>query len=85
LIYDYAYDAAGSITSGPIGLYAYSDAAHRHAVTQAGANQYSYDANGAVTARLEAGATYTHAYDLNRPGFCRDSFYWEATNAAAGA
>ena len=45
------YDALGNITSrSGIGAYAYGDPSHKHAVTQAGAYAYSYDANGNLVA-----------------------------------
>jgi len=42
-----AYNVLGNITSKTaVGSYTYGDLLHKHAVTQAGANAYSYDANG---------------------------------------
>jgi YD repeat-containing protein len=44
------YDAIGNvIDNSAIGVYEYTDAAHVHAVTQAGGNTYVYDANGNMT------------------------------------
>ncbi len=43
----YAYDVIGNITNkSDVGAYTYADPAHVHAVTQAGANSYTYDADG---------------------------------------
>ncbi|WP_238701871.1 RHS repeat domain-containing protein [Mariprofundus erugo] len=43
----YAYDAIGNITNkSDVGAYTYGDPKHVHAVTQAGGNTYTYDANG---------------------------------------
>ncbi|OYZ04743.1 MAG: hypothetical protein B7Y26_11320 [Hydrogenophilales bacterium 16-64-46] len=45
------YDALGNLTSKTgVGNYSYGDPAHKHAVTAAGSNSYSYDANGNLTA-----------------------------------
>jgi len=45
-----AYDALGNITSkSDVGSYAYGQNAGPHAVTSAGGNSYSYDANGNMT------------------------------------
>jgi RHS repeat-associated protein len=46
------YDAAGNVLhKSDVGDYAYRDAARPHAVTAAGGDTYSYDANGNVAAR----------------------------------
>ncbi|WPB74323.1 toxin TcdB middle/N-terminal domain-containing protein [Archangium violaceum] len=43
----FAYDALGNMTwNSQVGNYQYADGTHRHAATLAGANTYSYDANG---------------------------------------
>jgi RHS repeat-associated protein len=58
----YGYDAVGRITSrGGVGTYTYGDATHVHAVTAAGGNTYSYDANG----NMLAGAGRSLTYDLD--------------------
>ena len=65
------YDAAGDITSKTsatnpnenIGSYAYGNASHPHAVTAAGSNTYTWDANG--NAQTKNGLTFTWAsYNL---------------------
>ncbi len=47
--------------------YQYNDAAHKHAVTQAGANYFCYDANGNMTRRNATSSACTNgdalAYD----------------------
>jgi RHS repeat-associated protein len=66
----YGFDAGGRITArSDVGAYAYGDAAHAHAVTTAGSNTYSYDANG----NLLAGGGRTFTYNLDhRPA----TIYW---------
>ncbi|MBC7250776.1 MAG: PKD domain-containing protein, partial [Anaerolineae bacterium] len=60
----YAYDQIGNMTrKGDLTL-AYEDAAHVHAVTSAGENSYTYDANGNMVLRVENGMTYTQEFDL---------------------
>lgn len=52
------YDALGDITDkSDVGAYTYGDPNHVHAVTEAGSNTYSYDADGNLTAG--GGRTYT--------------------------
>ena len=41
----------------------YNNAAHKHAVTNAGSNSYQYDANGNQTTRVIGAQTYTLGYD----------------------
>ena len=61
----FSYDAIGNITFNTrVGAYTYTDPLHVHAVTQAGANQYTYDANGNMTGG--EGRTFTWGYD-DRP------------------
>jgi RHS repeat-associated protein len=44
--------------------YAYSDSAHKHAVTSLSTGEnYVYDANGNMTSRTEGGVTYTQVFD----------------------
>ncbi|HEY3356583.1 MAG TPA: RHS repeat-associated core domain-containing protein [Polyangia bacterium] len=61
----FGYDALGRMTTkSSVGSYAYGAATHVHAVTAAGANTYSYDANGNLTSG--AGRTLTYNLD-HRP------------------
>jgi len=46
----YTYNNIGNITGFEGQAYTYTDAAHKHAVTAAGANAYTYDANGNMLA-----------------------------------
>jgi RHS repeat-associated protein len=56
------YDKIGNMTyNSRYGAYAYNDPAHVHAVTQAGADTYTYDANGNMISG--AGRTLTYDYD----------------------
>jgi len=65
----YTYDELGNLTfNTQVGIYAYpasgASSVRPHAVTTAGSNTYSYDANGNLT----AGAGRTLSYDLeNKP------------------
>jgi RHS repeat-associated protein len=61
--FNYSYNSLGNITAGPLGTYSYGTG-RPHAVTSAGPNTYTYDANGAVLGRTESGTSYTHTYDL---------------------
>jgi RHS repeat-associated protein len=55
-----AYDPLGNITSKTgVGSYAYGDPLHKHAVTSAGGNSYSYDANGNLTGGGGKSAAWT--------------------------
>ena len=56
----YSYDQVGNMTrKGSLSL-SYTDAAHVHAVTEAGTNRYRYDANGNMIYRDEGN---NHRYD----------------------
>jgi RHS repeat-associated protein len=56
------YNQIGNMThNNRYGNYAYGDPLHKHAVTQAGADTYTYDSNGNMTGG--AGRTITHDYD----------------------
>lgn len=60
---DLNYDDLGNLTfKSDVGDYRY-DPVHRHAVATAGANQYAYDANGAMTA-ANGSAFSWYSYDL---------------------
>ncbi len=65
-ILSYEYNAIGNMTyNSQMGVYSYNTNGVRpHAVTQAGANTYAYDANGNMINR--GGITITYDYD-NRP------------------
>ncbi len=57
------YATTGNLqTKGSLTLQ-YNDAAHDHAVTNAGGNSYSYDLNGNQTTRVVNGQTYSLSYD----------------------
>lgn len=67
----YTYDAVGNLLSvgrgagSPTTSYAYADPAHIHAVTGLSTGEsYAYDAAGNMTARAEAGASYTQTFDV---------------------
>ena len=64
----FAYDSVGNITSNSsVGAYAYGDPAHKHAVTSAGAANYTYDALGSML----SGSLYKLNTDLvNKPREC---------------
>ncbi len=77
------YDAIGNITSkSDVGTYAYSrQGAGPHAVTSAGGNSYTYDANGSMTATTGADArTVTYTTDdqaqIITKGDQRSSFFY---------
>ncbi|WPB74322.1 RHS repeat-associated core domain-containing protein [Archangium violaceum] len=58
----FAYDALGNMTwNSQVGNYQYADGTHRHAATLAGANTYTYDANG----QLVAGGGRTLTWDAD--------------------
>ncbi|HEY3353039.1 MAG TPA: FG-GAP-like repeat-containing protein [Polyangia bacterium] len=58
----FGFDALGRMTaSSAKGAYVYGSAAHPHAVTAAGADTYTYDANG----NMVSGAGRTITYDLD--------------------
>jgi RHS repeat-associated protein len=65
------YDASGNLTArSDVGLYAYGDPAHPHAVTQAGSRTYTYDANGNQITRdgaSQAWASYNLPLQLAQP------------------
>jgi RHS repeat-associated protein len=68
-ILSYSFDAIGNMTyNSQVGSYSYPPPgyARPHAVTQAGANSYSYDGNGNMTGRN--GATLTYDYDNRLSG-----------------
>ncbi|MDD5095483.1 MAG: RHS repeat-associated core domain-containing protein [Dehalococcoidia bacterium] len=48
----YGYDKLGNIQSANGRTYLYEDPAHKHAVTSAGTNSYTYDANGNMEQRV---------------------------------
>jgi hypothetical protein len=61
----YAYDPLGNFTNkSDLGNYTYGDAAHIHAVTAAGSNTYTYDANGNMLTRIKptTPVTYNQAW-----------------------
>ncbi|MBI5877553.1 MAG: RHS repeat protein [Chloroflexi bacterium] len=67
----YAYNAIGNLTgkdegSGSV-AYSYPSAgqARPHAATAMGSNAYTYDLNGNMTLRAEAGTTYTQTWDVD--------------------
>ncbi|NUQ85285.1 MAG: hypothetical protein HUU11_11275, partial [Anaerolineales bacterium] len=60
----YTYDpATGNLQTKAGTTLQYNDAAHVHAVTNAGSNTYSYDPNGSQTTRTIGGQIYTLGYD----------------------
>jgi YD repeat-containing protein len=61
---NYTYNpATGNLATKADVTLTYNDAAHVHAVTSAGSNTYSYDANGNQTTRIIGSDTYTLLYD----------------------
>jgi len=61
-IYTYNGTTGNLETKGSLTLQ-YNDAAHKHAVTSAGGNTYTYDANGNMNYRNANGATSSFTYD----------------------
>jgi RHS repeat-associated protein len=54
----FTYDTMGRLATGPLGTYAYGDAAHAHAATAVGtAYTASYDAAGDMTCRAPSGSS----------------------------
>jgi len=64
----YDYDALGNLLARDGEVYAYNGNgyahAQPHAVTAAGADTFTYDANGNMTRRVEDGVTYHQAFDV---------------------
>ncbi|MBV6396877.1 MAG: hypothetical protein HFACDABA_02479 [Anaerolineales bacterium] len=59
----YGYDNAGNLSSKEGVTLNYNDANHVHAVSSAGSNSYSYDANGNQTTRVIGSDTFNLTYD----------------------
>jgi len=59
----YSYDDAGNLSSKEGMTLNYNDANHVHAVSDAGSNSYSYDANGNQTIRVIGNDTFNLSYD----------------------
>jgi YD repeat-containing protein len=58
------YDGStGNLASKAGVSYTYGDASHAHAVTTAGSDTFTYDANGNQTTRNVGGHSYTLSYD----------------------